>query len=275
MRLDLTIFICILFAISCTRSNQPLPQPNPNPGLTPDSSHPVSLSLPLLDSFKVYTLGPKEITFITGKMNYDGSGRLTDIHGASTDTTENGQPLRPDTSDFTLIYNGADSLPAAYTNSGTSSLMDHGFLSYDNQARLNEDSGSNGMTPWLYKYQYNEKQVTRSSVYSADTIIIENNNILSCRQYMNIYSFTYSAYPNPFYQPALANHVGPMMVFFNGTDIFSKNLYNSSKSQFVNNDPYLVVNYSWTTNANGQVISGIGTDAKTGAILQYLWFTYR
>jgi hypothetical protein len=62
---------------------------------------------------------------------------------------------------------------------------------------------------------------------------------------------------------------------FNSEDIFSKNLFNSSAAQYVGNDPYLVTNYSWTTNANGQVISGIGTDAKTGAILQYFWFTYR
>jgi hypothetical protein len=276
MRLNLMSVICILFAISCTRSNQPTTQPSPNPGPTPDPQVPVTPVLPLLDSFKIYTLGPKEITFGIGKMIYDGSGRLTDMHETTTDSTEDGQPLRPDTLDFILTYHGSDSLPTSYINysADLSALADRGFLSYDDQARMSQDSGTNGQNSWLYKYQYNDGKIIQSSANGIDSIVIVNDNVQLWKEFMNIYSFTYGTYPNPFYQPNLAKHITPLMVF-KGNDIFSKNLFNSSTSQFVGNDPYLITNYSWTTNANGQVISGIGTDATTGAILQYYWFTYR
>src|ERR1700676_5284192 len=115
MRLILSALLYMLLAISCTRTNSPSPKPTPRPGPTPDPP-PTTLSLPLLDSFKVYTLGPKEIILGIGKMNYDGAGRLKDIYQTGTDTTLQGQPLRPDTLDFTLIYQGSDSLPYAYTD---------------------------------------------------------------------------------------------------------------------------------------------------------------
>ena len=276
MQLKLTLSICILFLFSCTRTNQPTPQPDPNPGPTPDPQIPVTRVLPLLDSFKIYTLGPKEIDFTTGKMNYDGSGRLKDIYETITDSSEDDTPLRPDTTDFSLIYNGLDSLPAAYINfeASLSSLAYHGFLSYDDQRRMSQDSGTNSQNSWLYKYQYNEGKIIQSSINSTDSIVIVNNNVQLWKEFMLIHSFTYSNYPNPFYQPALATHIAPLMVF-NYLDIFSKNLFSSSTAQFINKDPYQVINYSWTTNTNGQVISGIGTDANTGAILQYFWFTYR
>src|ERR1700751_5455898 len=153
MRPILTFFAFFLFAISCTRSNQPTPQPNPNPGPTPDPPVPVTKVLPLLDSFKIYTLGPREITAAIGKMNYDGSGRLMDIYETTTDSTEDRQPLRPDTLDFILTYSGSDSLPTSYTSysADLSSLAEHGFLSYDDQARVNQDSGTNSQNSWLYK----------------------------------------------------------------------------------------------------------------------------
>jgi len=274
MRLNLTGFLCILLIVSCTRSNQPAPQPDPIPPLNPPP--PVILSLPLLDSFKIYTLGPKEITLCIGKMNYDGYGRLIDVYETITDTTEEGQPLRSDTTVFTLIYTGSDSLPSAYTDLevNLAYFEEFGFLSYDDQGRVSQDSGTNVNVNWLRKYQYGEKQIRRNNAGNVDSIQIGDHNVLSCSRTMTIDSFTYSAYPNPFYQPALANHVGALMVF-QYIDIFSRNLFSSSQSRFVNYDPYLSTNYSWTKNGSGQVISGIGTDATTGKILQYYWFTYR
>jgi hypothetical protein len=274
MRLNVTLSICILFLFSCTRTNQPTPQPDPNPGNTPDTQVPVTHVLPLLDSFKSYWVGPKEITFDAGKLNYDGSGRLIDIYVTVTDSSEDHTPLRPDTTNFTLIYNGSDSLPAAYINYEANSFTARGFLTYDNQGRMNQDSGNNGQNSWLYKYEYNERQIIQRASGTTDSIVFENENVLLWKEFMLIHSFTYSNYPNPFYQPALATHIAPLMVF-NVIDIFSKNLFSSSAAQFIGYDPYQVINYSWTTNANGQVISGIGKDANTGAILQYLWFTYR
>jgi hypothetical protein len=274
MHLKLTLSICILFLFSCTRTNHPTPQPDPNPGTTPDPPVPVTQVLPLLDSFKSYWVGPKEITFNTGKMNYDGFGRLHDIYETITDSTEDHIPLRPDTTDFTLIYNGSDSLPASYINFEANNLTAHGSLTYDNLGRMSQDSGTNSQNSWLYKYQYNEGKIIQSSGNGTDSIIIVDNNVQLWKEFMLIHSFTYSNYPNPFYQPALASHIAPLMVF-NYVDIFSKNLFSSSTAQFIGYDPYQVINYSWTTNANGQLISGIGKDAITGAILQYLWFIYR
>ncbi len=274
MQLKLTLSICILFLFSCTRTNQPTPQPDPNPGTTPDPPVPVTQVLPLLDSFKVYNVDPKEITFNIGKMNYDGTGRLNNIYETVADSAGDHTPLRPDTTIFTLNYNGSDSLPAAYINFEANNLTAHGSLTYDNLGRMSQDSGTNGQNSWLYKYQYNEGKIIQSSGNGTDSIVIVNNNVQQLKEFMLIYSFTYSNYPNPFYQPALATHITPLMVF-NSVDIFSKNLFSSSTAQFIGNQPYQVINYSWTTNANGQVISGIGTDATTGAILQYFWFTYR
>jgi len=274
MRPNLTLSICILFLFSCTRTNQPTPQPDSNPGPTPDPQVPVAHVLPLLDSFKVYTVDPKEITLNIGKMKYDMSGRLMDVYVTITDSSEDHSPLRPDTTDFTLIYNGSDSLPDAYINFEANTLTSHGFLTYNQQGRMSQDSGNNGQNSWLYKYDYNERQIIQSSNGTTDSIVFVNDNVLLWKEFMLIHSFTYSNYPNPFYQPALATHITPLMVF-NVVDIFSKNLFSSSTDQFIGNDPYQVINYSWTTNTNGQVISGVGTDAKTETILQYYWFTYR
>ena len=274
MRLNLTLPIYILFLFSCTRTNQPTPQPDPNPGPTPDTTHHVPLSLPLLDSYIIYDLDMREIIFNTGKMNYDGSGRLHDIYVTVADSTADHIPLRPDTTDFTLIYNGSDSLPSSYTKVEAYTFTGRGFLTYDNLGRMSQDSGTSIQSSWLYKYQYNEGKIIRNSDYGTDSIIIVNNNVQLLKQSLVIYSFTYSTYPNPFYQPNLANHITPLMVF-EGPDIFSKNLFNSSTAQYTNSDPYQVINYSWTTNANGQVISGIGKDANSGVVLQYYWFTYR
>jgi hypothetical protein len=119
-----------------------------------------------------------------------------------------------------------------------------------------------------------KRQIIQRSSVTADSIVFVNDNVLLWKEFMLIHSFTYSNYPNPFYQPPLATHIAPLMVF-NVIDIFSKNLFSSSTAQFINKDPYQVINYSWTTNTNGQVISGVGRDATTGAILQYIWFTYR
>ena len=276
MRVFLTVIICILFTVSCTRSNQPSPQPDPNPGPTPDPQIPVGRALPLLDSFTYYTVGPKEITLSKGKMIYDVSGRLTDIYSTTTDSTIDHQPLRPDTLDFILKYKGSDSLPSAYTNyeASLSTLAANGFLNYDDQGRMSQDSGTNSQNSWIYKYLYSDGKIIQNSGFGTDSIIVVNDNVELWKYFMVITNFTYSVYPNPFYQPALAKHITPLMVF-NNFDIFSRNLYNSSTSQYVNSSPYQIVNYSWNTNTNGQVISGTGTDANTGSVIQYFWFTYR
>lgn len=269
----LTVIIFILFAVSCSRTNQPTPQPNPDPGSTPGQQPSVTQALPLLDSVYFYSLGAREITFSKQKMVYDGSGRLTDIRGTSTDTALDGTILRPDTTDFALIYKGSDSLPSGYNDHNVSPVpfTTYGSLSYDDKGRIVQDSNTNSVKSWINRYQYSEGKITRNG---TDSIIIANNNVQLIQGSLSIYSYTYSSYPNPFYQPGLAQHIAPFMIF-NYIDIFSKNLYSSSTARYANSDPYQVINYSWKTNANNQVISGIGTDAKTGAIIQYIWFTYR
>ena len=106
-----------------------------------------------------------------------------------------------------------------------------GFLTYDNLGRMSQDSGTNTQNSWLYKYQYNEGKIIRNSDNGTDSIVIVNNNVQQWKEFMLIHSFTYSNYPNPFYQPALATHITPLMVF-NAVDIFSKNLFSSSTAQY-------------------------------------------
>jgi hypothetical protein len=275
MRLFRISFFSALLFISCTRSNQPAPSPTP-PVTVPDSLPVITPALPLLDSFKIYSVGPKEITAAIGKLKYDAAGRLTDLYETTTDTTMDGQPLSPDTLDFSLIYHGTDSLPSAYINytASLSTFAEHGFLSYDNQGRMIQDSGSNVNTNWLRNYQYSPTQINEITGSSKDSMMISGHNVLSWTQYRSTNTFTYAAYPNPFYQPSLADHIAPLMVF-HVFDIFSKNLFISTGFQFVNINTNYSNNFSWTTNAKGLVISGIGTDAKTGASPQYFWFTYR
>ena len=98
---------------------------------------------------------------------------------------------------------------------------------------MSQDSGTNSQNSWLYKYQYNEGKIIRNSVNGTDSIIIVNNNVQHLKESLLIYSFTYSTYPNPFYQPNLATHITPLMVF-KALDIFSKNLFNSSTAQYTN-----------------------------------------
>ena len=119
----------------------------------------------------------------------------------------------------------------------TSANISVDTLIYDRQNRLIEDStlsGYNASANIKYIYAGNTIYVHQSNGYSSyignDTIILSNGNVRSVSfgiAYTDSYSInSYTSYPNPFYNPELANTLGVLFTDGNWFDALSKNFPN-------------------------------------------------
>ncbi|MDP4129919.1 MAG: hypothetical protein Q8918_14395 [Bacteroidota bacterium] len=252
--------LCMLLALSCTRTNeQTAPTPN--------------ASTAVLDSAYFYSTGPKEIVYSATRFNYDAQGRFTGTYATFTDSTIDHHLGAPaDTGTLVLSYNGMDALPATYQYQEQKNYFPPSLLSYDNQNRVILDSPVNPI--YTVHFTYGNSYVSWTGNYIAgDTIFIDNHNISRYFDYFEGQTtYSYSSYPNPYYLPKLAGNVGIALVN-NGTsfDLISKNLF----SKKVHSGYSKTYNYNWTLNANGQVVSGIGTDQDTGQPVEYYQFVYK
>jgi hypothetical protein len=257
--------LCMLLALSCTRTNQQ------------NTTPPGNSSSAVLDSAYFYSTGPKEIYYSATRFTYDDQGRFTGTYATSADSNLNHQPaIRPDTSTLVLTYNGTDTVPATYRYNDLVNIFPGGApgpssLSYDAQDRIILDSPMNPI--YTVRFGYGNGYISfAENSFSADTMFITNGNISGYDvAFGGLTTYSYSNNPNPYYLPKLATTAG--IALFNtsgGFDMISKNLF----SQKISSSAH-TYNYTWTLNTDGRVISGIGTDQDTGQPVDYYWFVYK
>jgi hypothetical protein len=259
--------ISLISLFSCTRTNDII-----NPAPPKDSTTVLTPFIALLDTVKVYILGPKEINYSVTKYSYDAQRRLVEIYSTSADTSYN-QNFFPDTSSVIINYQGTDTLPYQYTqwNKTNKVFAPDGIyrhnLSYDAQQRIISDSET--VTSQADHYSYSDANIMLQNLYGADTFYIAAGNLKKYVYPFETHIYTYSSYPNPWYFTQLSSHLGPVLL----PDMISKNLY-SQRQNIFSSDGYLM-NYSWTLDGNGRVVYGVGTDQATGLPLEYYWFVYK
>jgi hypothetical protein len=269
MKFIIRFFLPLCLLSACTRTNQQNTTP-------PDGAAAV------LDSAFFYSTGPKEIIFVTTNFHYDDKGRYTGTFETMTDSTVDHIGLVPDTMTLTLTYNGSDSLPATYEYTDAMSYYAGGppgssLLSYDDQRRIILDSPVNPIYNSLFIYGNSFiSRTAREFVATQDTIFTDGDNVsrykVGSGEYL--YSFIYSNYPNPWYFPRLAAHAG-LLFYDDARDTYSKNLFSKKVAGGTYFPTARTYNYSWTLNSAGQVISGIGTDQRTGEPVEYYRFVYK
>ncbi len=168
-------------------------------------------------------------------------------------------------------------------------------LFYDNQNRVTIDSvtisGINGFPVQHYLYDNNGNttvqwltgypQIPSNYIINEiDTMFIQNDNIITDINYTTttstlnrLFTRSYSTHINPLYNKILANSLGCLMVFNNYFDFRSNYL----PAQFIdqgNGIPTITINYLWTTDATGSVVSGVGTDAGNGLVREIYNYSY-
>ncbi len=168
-------------------------------------------------------------------------------------------------------------------------------LFYDAQSQVTIDSVTisniNGFPVQHYLYDNNgnttiqwligSPQIPGSyTINEIDTMLIQIENITSDINYTtatgtlnHLYTRSYSTHINPLYNKTLANSLGCLMVANNFFDFRSNYL----PTQFIdqeNGSPTVTINYLWTTDATGSVVSGVGTDAGNGSVLQIINYSY-
>ena len=159
-------------------------------------------------------------------------------------------------------------------------------LFYDNQNRVTIDSVTisdiNGFPVQHFLYDNNGNSTVQwltqvpgnYAINQIDTLFIQNENITTDINYTtsngtlnHLFTRSYSTHINPLYNKILANSLGSLMVVNNYFDFRSNYL----PAQFIdqeNGSPANTINYLWTTDATGSVVSGFGTDAGNGSVLQ-------
>jgi hypothetical protein len=268
---------------SCNKTNSP----NPTPSIQDSLPKTFSLYLPQKHAKAVEIFG------------YNTQTRLTTIHAYSYDSSAGTPVIDSFSVSFTLT--SASEPPSAYDEiyhfqgDPPSGESEHHALFYDNQMRVTIDSitvsTANNFAVQHYQYDNNgnttvqwlfgDPQTPGSyTVSQIDTMLIQNENILTDINYTtsdgtlnHLFTRSYSAHINPFYNAALANSLGCLMVFNNFFDYRSKNL----PTQYTDQEegiPTVTLDYLWTTDATGSVVKGVGTDAADGSVQQIYTYTY-
>jgi hypothetical protein len=165
-------------------------------------------------------------------------------------------------------------------------------LFYDAQSRVTIDSVTisniNGFPVQHYLYdnkgnttvQWLTQIPNNYIINEIDTMFIQNDNIMTDINYTmttgtldHLFTRSYSTHINPLYNNTLANSLGCLMVVNNFFDFRSNYL----PTQFIgqeNGSPTITINYLWTTDATGSVVSGVGTDAGNGSVREIYNYSY-
>jgi hypothetical protein len=248
-------------------------------------------------SFSIYL--PKLHSKAVEMFSYNAQARLATINAYSYDSSS-GTPVI-DSFIVSLTLTQAANPPSAYDEvfhfqgDPPAGETDHHELFYDAQDRVTIDSitvstvsnfavqhylyDNNGNTTieWLFGIPQTPGSY---SVNQIDTMFIQNETILTDINYTlpggtfnRLFTRSYSTHINPIYNAALSNSLGCLMVFNNFFDFRSKYLPTQFSDQEDIN-PAIVINYLWSVDATGSVISGIGTSAADGSVQQIYTFTY-
>ena len=268
----LGLFSCSKYQPSANSNN------NGNSGSTQNSNNSRVASLAL------YSPSSKNMTKYL--FTYDASGNLVRLSYSSYDTT--GGIAALDTGSYYFMIDPSTQLATSYTlvwnnaNTGTASVTH--LLFFDDQKRLIKDSVVNGQAQsgaaafyFLYPasgivsnaYAMNAYDSLRKTygwgLSGVDSISLVNGNIGSQHEYVQHggswvmgYSYVvknYSAYSNPLHGLDQASGVGALLRNYNSLDCVSKSLPSDGM-------------VSWTADANGRVVGGLGTD---GSITTYTY----
>jgi hypothetical protein len=217
-------------------------------------------------------------TRLTDSFLYDSKNRLAECRTMIYDTFTNSggfiTGIASNQTNFVFNYAGPDTLPSSYSGDSYQHT-----LTYNNLNQLVKDSDLQHINTVYLSYAPNVI-VRKAPIIPGylqihiDSAIFQNGNIAS-RYYIfptdttsnSVDHVTYSGLPNP-----LSNFIGIGIlldvIFYPNFDWISRNLYSSIS----NNRRVGITSMSWSTDADGNVISGSGFTAN-GAIIQ-ITFTY-
>jgi hypothetical protein len=148
------------------------------------------------------------------------------------------------------------------------------ILYYDNQQRVSKDSVTEVLAgPAEFKtvgnYTYSGNSITLETAYNGttditllDSLLTQDGNISGRSEYgvsggvpslsYRYYVFTNTGVTNPFYNQRISTNLGAFYTLIGVGDYLSKNLTQFFQEQI-----------TWTTDANGRVLSGIGAAGTT------------
>jgi hypothetical protein len=296
MKFLVSVLLCVLICSSCKKSAGTNGQP-----LAQDS---------LLSSLTDYF--PLEHSGSLATYSYNQNRQLAKLSIYGHDTS--GGTILVDSTIQTFAVTSSSTPPPAYDvtwfkddfNSPTQATEHHICL-YDNQKRIIMDSISistdgglsnqiftynngNIITDWLFPDQYTPGFYSISQI---DTMFLTTANMTSNIDYSAGYGFdsignyviiqvdsnelntySYGTLANPLYQPALSNSLGATLRFNNEGDFISKNLPGKWTTYTITGPP-TTLSYTWTTDAAGKVIRGVGTNTSTGDAEEIITFIYQ
>jgi hypothetical protein len=265
----------ILGLFSCSKYQAP--PSTGNPGEQSSNSQVASLAM--------YSPSSKNLTKYS--FVYDAKGNLTQLGYSSYDTT--GGVAALDTGSYYFTIDPSTNLASSYTlvwnNANTGTFSQTHALFFDDQKRLIKDtlisgqagSGNNAAFHFFYpasgivSYGYTMNAYDSVSkadgwgVSGIDSITLINGNIGTQYEYAQNgnswiigYSYVvqnYSPNANPLHGLDRSSGLGALLRNYNSLDCISKSLPADGMT-------------NWTTDANGRVVGGLGTD---GSITTYTY----
>ncbi len=275
MKKTILILGTILGLFSCSKYQAP-----------PGSSNPVEQSSTAqVNSIALYSPVSKNLTKYL--FAYDANGNFIRLSYSSYDTA--GGVATLDTGAYYFIIDPSTRLASSYTlvwnKANTGAASETHDLFFDDQKRLIKDtlitgqasSGDNASFSFLYpaggivSYRYTMNaydSVNKTNgwgVSGIDSINLSNGNIRTQYEYAQngsawvmAYSYVvknYSLYANPLHGLDQFSGLGALLRNYNALDCISKSLPADGMT-------------SWTADANGRVMSGLGAD---GSITTYTY----
>jgi hypothetical protein len=181
---------------------------------------------------------------------------------------------------------------------------EHHLLYYDNQSRIIKDSTSqttgldlastvfiyNGNLITIQKYSYAAQVPGSWLMYEQDTLNLASGNIGGYIGYYlgngtspiftELDSYMSSDAGNPLYQPSVANSLGALFrsdfIGYNYIgDFISPKLMSQWGYTPSQNQALTQLDYAWTTDTQGRVVQGSGTDVNGGGPADIFTFQYQ
>jgi hypothetical protein len=259
--------ICILLW-GCVKSGHSTdPQPDPGPV--------ISLKDSLASSFRSYDQDGNLIQFDTL--------RFDTVHAMASITVETITGTGPaqwvDSGTYYFTCGPVSGLPVSYRLSFRkyfypADMIEEHTLTYDAQNRVLLDSmvsnSFDGYNPTGSHFIYGENVLiqhlyrqSENDYTELDSFLLVNNNLSAYSQnafngtnWYNSYTAQKTAYPgntNPFYNAGMVSTIGCFMIFATSLDFISKDItLNQSNDR----------QYTWTKDARGRVVSGLGDDGS-------------
>jgi hypothetical protein len=284
MKKNLILLLSSIIWVSCSKPND-----TPAPPVVNSLVKSFSVSYPQshIKNVTIFTYQQTDLLGNIREYGYDTTNNIAaqDSISISFKLTDASTP--PGSYDVT--YSDFQTPPAINTY--------HHLLTYDVQNRVIVDSvatstnNNNTVIHGLYdgsgnttiQWFYPDASVSSGySVNQIDTLFIPSANLQTeinysvnqgIENFNYLFTRTYSSNINPLYNSLISKSVGCILVFSQLGDYVSKNLPTQSSSQQLGSSGSSV-DYVWTTDSSGKVVSGIGTDHTSNLVVEEYNFTY-